>query len=185
MGALPRFAQKWIWRRSTVRNMRAKPSIHGCHDRTTGWGISLGPATRQASHPEPPSSVRFSLDLDVGEVALGHHLIVRAVSLTAKDLSFEYAFRPALTEEAHKEVWLNMFYDADISPPDWNYVGAEGDVQYARPPLEARHAWFDFFHPDYEWMEHRDQHGPDSDYLRNRIARLTVDLTTGDAQIEK
>ena len=95
---------------------------------------------------------------------------------------FSYTFAPELSEEEHD--LLNMFYDADISPPNWDYVGAAGDVQYARPPLEARHAWFDFFHPDYEWMEHLDQRGPDSDYLRNRIARVTVDLTTGEAQIE-
>lgn len=57
-------------------------------------------------------------------------------------------------------------------------------MHYTRPPLEARHAWFDFFRPDDDWMEHLDQRGPDSDYLRNRIARLTVDVTTGGAQIE-
>jgi hypothetical protein len=162
------------------------------HDRTTGspLEIRLGSEGRRTSDTKPSSSapsssVRFLLDLDVGEVALGYHLIARAVSLTATDLLFEYAFRPELTDEAHEEVWLNMFYDADIPPPDWNYVGAEGDVQYARPPLEARHAWFDFFHPDYEWMEHLDQNGPDSEYLQSRISRLTIDLRTGEAQIEK
>jgi hypothetical protein len=167
------------------------------HDRTTGspLEIRLGsegrrtsdtkPSSSAPSSSAPSSSVRFLLDLDVGEVALGYHLIARAVSLTATDLLFEYAFRPELTDEAHEEVWLNMFYDADIPPPDWNYVGAEGDVQYARPPLEARHAWFDFFHPDYEWMEHLDQNGPDSEYLQSRISRLTIDLRTGEAQIEK
>jgi len=115
---------------------------------------------------------------------MGYHLIARSVSLTADELFFEYAFVPELTEEGHEQVWLNMFYDADISPPDWNWVGAQGDVQYARPPLEARHAWFDLLPSDYEWMEHVDQRGPDSDYLRNRIARLTVDLKTGEARIE-
>jgi hypothetical protein len=59
-----------------------------------------------------------------------------------------------------------------------------GGEVYERPPRKARRAWFDFFPPDYEWMEHLDKHGPDSDYLRNRIARLTVDLKTGEAQIE-
>jgi len=125
----------------------------------------------------------YSLDLDIGEVADGYHLIVRSISLTDENLFFEYAFAPELTEDA--QVWLNMFYDADVSPPDWNYVGAGYDLQYARPPREARHAWFDFFHPDYVWEEHLDRHGPDTDYLRNRIARLTFDLNTGDAQIEK
>lgn len=51
---------------------------------------------------------------------------------------------------------------------------------YERPLPEARHAWFDFFPPDYGWIGQ-----PDSDYLRNRIARLTFDLKTGEAQIEK
>jgi hypothetical protein len=52
-----------------------------------------------------------------------------------------------------------MSYDSDI-PVSQNYVGAGDGVQYARPP-------------------------PDSDYLRNRIARLTFDLKTGGAQVEK
>jgi hypothetical protein len=35
-------------------------------------------------------------------------------------------------------------------------------------------------------MGHFDRSGqPDSDYLRNRIARLTFDLKTGEAQVEK
>jgi hypothetical protein len=118
--------------------------------------------------------------------ATGYHLIARSVSLFAKDLPFEYAFSPELTEEAHREVWLNMRYDADVPPSNWNYMGAEGDVQYERPPLEARCAWFDFFRPDYEWYGHFDhRRQPDSDYLRNRIARLAVDLRTGEAQLEK
>jgi hypothetical protein len=71
-------------------------------------------------------------------------------------------------------------------PTSQDYVGAGNEVRYARPPLRARHASFDFFRPDYEWMGHCDRHGqPDSDYLRNRIARLTFDLKTGQAQIEK
>ena len=115
---------------------------------------------------------------------MGYRLIARSVSLTDEDLYFEFAFAPERTEEARKEVWLNMFYDADISPPDWNYVGAGEEVQYARPPLAARDAWFDFFPPDFVWDEHLDARGPDSDYLRNRISRLTVDLNTGEAHIE-
>ena len=141
-----------------------------------------GAAGIRPAAPQPPEVV-YSLDLDIGEVADGYHLIVRSISLTDENLFFEYAFAPELTEDA--QVWLNMFYDADVSPPDWNYVGAGYDLQYARPPREARHAWFDFFHPDYVWEEHLDRHGPDTDYLRNRIARLTFDLNTGDAQIEK
>jgi hypothetical protein len=145
----------------------------------------LSTASPRVPVGEPGDWVRFPLDLDIGEVALGYHLIARGVSLSDQDLLFEYSFAPELSEEGHQEVWLNMFYDADISPPHWNWVGAEGDVQYARPPVEARQAWFDFFPPTFEWDEHLDRGGrPDSDYLRNRVARLTVDLKTGEAQIE-
>jgi hypothetical protein len=145
-------------------------------------GVSLSTASPRIPPPKP--EVMYPLDLDVGEVALGYRLIARSVSLTDEDLYFEFAFAPERTEEARKEVWLNMFYDADISPPDWNYVGVGEEVQYARPPLAARYAWFDFFPPDFVWEEHLDARGPDSDYLRNRISRLTVDLNTGEAHIE-
>jgi hypothetical protein len=167
--------------------MWAWASNHGNDDGTNPLphGTSRGPASRRSSDAESPGSVRFSLDLDIGEVALGYHLIVRSISLTDENLLFEYTFLPERTEEAREEVWLNMFYDADVSPPDWNYVGAGEEVQYARPPLEARQAWFDFFRPDFEWDEHLDARGPDSNYMRNRIARLTVDLRTGQAQIGK
>jgi hypothetical protein len=57
-------------------------------------------------------------------------------------------------------------------------------VQYERPPLKARYAWFDFFRPDYEWMVHFYPSGqPDSDCPRNQISRLTFDLRTGEAHI--
>ncbi len=74
---------------------------------------------------------------------------------------------------------------ADI-PVSQDYIGAGNDRQYTRPPLKARFAWFDFFRPDYDWLAHLYPSGqPDSDYLRNRIARLTFDLRTGEAQIGK
>ncbi len=176
MGVLRRLAQRSPWRRE-----RPGPSTL-----TRGWALptgitALGGASVRLAAPQPPE-VRYPLDLDIGEVALGYHLIARSVSLTDEDLYFEYVFTPERTEEA--EVWLNMFYDADISPPHWNWDAAGDEVRYAHPPLEPRRAWFDFFPPDYEWMEHLDKRGPDSDYLRNRIARLTVDLKTGEARIE-
>ena len=130
-----------------------------------------------------PSPVTYSLDLDIGEVADGYHLVVRSISLTAENLLFDYMFVPERTEEA--EVWPNMTYGADVSPPGWNQGWSEGEV-YERPVPEARYAWFDFFRPDYDV----ESYGllcppPGSDYLRNRIARLTFDLRTGKAQIEK
>jgi hypothetical protein len=138
-------------------------------------------STRRPPAPKPHSWVTHPLDLDIGEVADGYHLIARSISLSAEHLLFEFAFAPERTGEA--EVWLNMSYTADI-PVSQDYIGAGNDVQYARPPLKARYAWFDFFRPDYEWIDHFYPSGqPDSDYLRNRIARLTFDLRTGEAQI--
>jgi hypothetical protein len=146
---------------------------------------SLGPARPRISPPQALApEATFSLDLDIGEVADGYHLIVRNTSLTAENLLFGYAFVPELSDEARKEIWPNMNYGADVSTTDWNQGWSEGDV-YERPQRGARHAWFDFFPPDYEWTEHLDQYGPDRDYLRSRIARLTVDLKTGQAHIEK
>jgi hypothetical protein len=155
-----------------------------------GWPyatVRLAPGINEvaasARTPAPETWVAHPLDLDIGEVADGYHLIVRSISLSAKDLRFEFAFIPERTKGA--EVWLNMSYGADI-PTSQDYVGIGDEVQYARPPLGARYAWFDFFRPDYEWMCDFDRSGqPDSDYQRNRIARLTFDLRTGEAQIGK
>jgi hypothetical protein len=184
MGFLYQFAKNFPW--CSHQSWRAKVKPHGRPSAPAGLqpGISEGRGIPQVTLPEP--LVTWSLDLDIGEVALGYHLITRSVSLFAKDLLFEYAFAPELTDEAHREVWLNMCYDADVSPANWDYIGAEGGVQYKRPPLEASRAWFDFFRPDYEWHEHFDHRSePGSNYQRNRISRLTVDLVTGAAQIEK
>ena len=131
------------------------------------------------------SLITYSLDLDIGEVADGYHLIARNISLSAEHLLFEFAFVPERTEEA--EDWLNMSCGADI-PTSQDHTGIGDEVRYARPPLKARYAWFDFFRPDYEWTVHVDWGGSgqfDSDYPRNRVARLTFDLRTGQAQIGK
>lgn len=68
---------------------------------------------------------------------------------------------------------------ADVSPPGWNQGRSDFDV-FERPVPEARHAWFGFFRPDCDWLGQ-----PASGYLRNRIARLTSDLKTGEAQIQR
>ena len=144
-------------------------------------GINEVAASARPPAPAPEAWVTHSLDLDIGEVADGYHLIARSISLSAKHLLFEFAFVPERAEGA--EVWLNMSYGADI-PTGQDCIGAGNDVQYERPPLKARYAWFDFFRPDYDWLVHFYPSGqPDSDYLRNRIARLTFDLRTGEAQI--
>ena len=101
--------------------------------------------------------------------------------MSTRHLLFEFAPERA----AGSEVWLNMSYTADI-PVSQDHMGAGNDVRYPRPPLKARSAWFDFFRTGYEWTEHLDGHGqPDDDYQRNRIGRLTFDLKTEQAQIEK
>jgi hypothetical protein len=135
--------------------------------------------------PAPETWVAHPLDLDAGEVADGYHLIARSICLSAEHLLCEFAFVPERTEEA--DVWLNASYGADI-PVSQDYTGIGNEVRYARPSLKARYAWFDFFRCDYEWIVHVDWGGsgqPDSDFLRNRIARLTFDLRTGEAQIDK
>jgi hypothetical protein len=144
-------------------------------------GVNEATAFARATAPAQGTWVTHPLDLDIGEVADGYHLIARSISLSARHLRFEFGFVPERTAEA--EVWLNMSYGADIQVGQ-DYVGAGDEVQYGRPPLEARYAWFDFFRPDYEWMGHFDRSGqPDSDYQRNRIARLAFDLRTGEARI--
>src|SRR5690348_17121612 len=93
---------------------------------------------------KPETWVAHPIDLDVGEVAGGCHLIARSISLSATYLLFEFAFVPEPAEGA--DVWLNTCYGADL-PVSWNYVGAGDDVQYERPPPAARYAWFDFSRP--------------------------------------
>ena len=131
---LRRLARTLTWQPHRVR--QAGPVPQGWPYAIAGLrpGISEVAAGARTAAPAPETWVTHPLDLDIGEVADGYHLIARSVSLSAQDLMFEYAFSPELTREAHRKVWLNMFYDADISPPNWNYIGAEGDVQYARPP---------------------------------------------------
>jgi hypothetical protein len=180
---LRRLARTLIGRPHRVRH--AGPVPQGWPDATAGLlpGISEVTASARPPVPEPDSRVRHPLDLDIGEVADGYHLIARSISLSAEYLLLESAFAPERAGEA--EAWLNMSYDADI-PVSHDYTGIGNEVRYARPPLKARYAWFDFFRPDYEWHYHWDRDGqPDSDYLRNRIARLAFDLKTGEARIEK
>jgi hypothetical protein len=183
VGVLHRLAHQLIWRSYRGRQPGAMPRgwPHAAADLLPGFNEVAAGARTPAPTPEP--WVAHPLDLDIGEVADGYHLIARSITLYPKDLLFEFAFAPEPTEGA--EVWLNMSYNADI-PTSPDYIGARDGVQYARPPLKARYAWFDFFRPDYEWYGHWDRSGqPDSDYLRNRVARLTFDLKTGEAQVER
>ena len=123
----------------------------------------------------------YPLDLDIGELADGHHLIVRSISLTSDSLIVDWVLVPEPAEDA--DLWPEMRYEADVSPPGWGGWRADFD-QFARPVPKARKVWFDFFRPYYEWDAHLDDHGqPDDDYLRNRVARLNLHLETGAARI--
>ena len=106
MGALRRLAHMSVWRHAGAGSLHP-----GWSAGTAGLsrGISYGPAGPQISEPEPGSSVSYSLELDVGEVVLGHRLIVLVISLTAERLFFEYAFIPEVTEAERDDVFLNMF----------------------------------------------------------------------------
>jgi hypothetical protein len=146
-------------------------------------GINVAAGFDRIPAQAPETWVTHPLDLDIGEIADGYHLIARSIALSPKYLLFEFTFAPGRGEGAH--IWLNMCYTADI-PVSQDYIGAGDDVQYERPPRKARYAYFDFFRPDYEWMIPYYDNGPsDSDYLRNRVSRLTFDLKTGQAQLEK
>jgi hypothetical protein len=185
VGALRRLAHKPIWRPWKARSGQTGGMFTADSAGTVVPQrlAKLAAEMRRTSDLGSASSATYSFDLNIGEVADGYHLIVRNISLTDENLFFEYVFVPERTEEA--EVWPNMNYGADVSPPGWNQACSDAEM-YGRPVPEARHAWFDFFRPDYDWMGHFDPPGqPDSDYLRNRIARLTFDLKTGEAQIEK
>ncbi len=111
----------------------------------------------------------YPLDLDIGEVADGYHLIVRGISLTGDMLIVDWAFAPELAEDAR--LWPNMSYDADVSPRGWN-SGVSDFGGFERPVQRARYAYIDFFRPAFDWMSHFDRHGqPDGDYPCNRLAR--------------
>jgi hypothetical protein len=145
-----------------------------------GWLLGCYYADCMRSDPRT-----YPLDLYIGEVADGYHLIVRSISLTGANLLVDWAFVPEVPEERLGELWPNMSYDADVSPRGWNQ-GVSDFGGFERPVPEARYAWLDFFRPDYDWMGHLDRRGqPGSDYLRNRIARLIFDLKTGEAVIDK
>jgi hypothetical protein len=178
---LRRLAHKLI--QPSVRVRRARATSQDWPYAGLLPGINEVAASARPPAPAPEAWVAHALDLDIGEVTDGYHLIARSISLSARHLLFEGAFAPEPAEAT--QVWLNMSYTADI-PVSQDYIGAGNDVQYARPPRKARYAWFDFFRPDYDWLVHFYPGGqPDSDYLRNRIARLTFDLRTGEAKVGK
>ena len=123
----------------------------------------------------------YVVGVDIGELAPGHRLVVRGVCLDGERLWVYYAWTPGLTENMGEDsgIWLNVEYDADVLPEDLAYVGAystcggefsEGEIGYARPPVSARHVWFDFYATT------------DDDH---RACRVTIDLATRRVQVER
>jgi hypothetical protein len=96
-----------------------------------------------------------------------------SIALAGHSLHFDFEFAP---EDASGELWPSTDYGADVSPPGWNNASSEGD-EYERPVPQASYAWFDFFRCDYEPIVHSD-----TENQQNRIAGLTFDLKTGQAQ---
>ena len=92
----------------------------------------------------------YPVDLDIGELADGHHLIVRNIAVSG-NLVVDWVLVPEPAEEA--DLWPEIRYDADVSPSGWNGWRADFDV-FERPVPKARKVWFDFFRPYYEWYAH-------------------------------
>jgi hypothetical protein len=175
-------ARKLTWRPGRVRQPRPVPQGWPCAITDPRPGINEAEAGARLPAPTPETWVSHPIDLDIGELADGYHLIVRSISLSA-NLNVDWVLVPDPPEVA--DLWPEIRYDADVSPPGWNQWRADFDI-FERPVPKARKAWFDFFRPYYEWYAHLDDHGqPDGDYLRNRMARLTFDLRTGEAKIEQ
>jgi hypothetical protein len=106
------------------------------------------PGTR-VPFPDLPDPVTYPVDLDIGEVADGCHLIVESIGLT-QSLLFNFKFAP---EDASEGLWPSMDYGADVSPPGWNNACMDGE-EYERPVPQATCAWFDFYRCDYESFTH-------------------------------
>jgi hypothetical protein len=154
-------------------------------------------STGAAGPPRPAEDCpQHHLGLDLGEVAPGHRLIADGWCLHRGYLTLFYHFTGAPPGEAWEsaDLFLNAWYGADVSPPDGNFHGAfglakdsgrlEGTIEYTRPPDEATVAWLDIFDVDFDVDIHVSRNGPDEDYLRSRISRLTLDLAgrTGSAE---
>jgi hypothetical protein len=131
--------------------------------------------------PDTSGCSDYPVGADIGELAPGHRLLVRGVCLDRGRLWLYYAWTPGLTEPMGEDsgVWLNVEYDADVLPRDLSYVGSygtdggefsEGEISYDRPPECARRVWFDFY------ATTDDAH---------RVCRVTIDLATRRAQVER
>jgi hypothetical protein len=166
--------------------------------------IGCHPAVVVYDAPDPPVPERsarncpdeYALGADLGEVSPGYHLIADGFCLHRGYLTLFYSSTGGLSGRWEpSELSLNAWYDADVSPASGNYHGSiglsedgdriEGHVEYDAPPTAATVAWFDFFPVDFDIDMHIDKHWvPDSDYLSNRLSRLTIDLASRTASFE-
>lgn len=129
---------------------------------------------------DPRECTDYRADLDIGELAPGHRLIMRGICLGSGRLWLHYARVPGITQAQGEDsgVWLNVEYGADV-PASTDYEGSydtsgglssEGEIGYERPPAQARRVWFDFS------ATSDDEH---------RVVRVMVDLATGQLLTEK
>jgi hypothetical protein len=156
--------------------------------------------TRLADLPpfclEYPPHLTYGLALGLDGLPPGQRVIARGICLSEDSLTLHYAVFPATPAARRADARgfsLNVFYDADVSPPDGNYAGGQGPADggivvgkrsFSRPPADAQYAWFDFFAPGYDIDSHMGRRGnPDQDYLAHRVSRLTFDLVTGRAEL--
>jgi hypothetical protein len=128
----------------------------------------------------PGGCTDFVIGADLGELAPGHRLIVRAACLRMNDrLWLHYAWTPGLTEPmVDSDFWQKVEYGIDLRPADLDYVGggdfdggevSEGEIGYLLPPADARCVWFDVF---------------TTADKAHRSCRLTIDLATGQAHLD-
>lgn len=79
-----RLAHKLIWRLYRVRRARAVPLGLSYATADMLPGINEVGSGIHTHAPSPETWVTHSLDLDIGEVADGYHLIAQSISLSAK-----------------------------------------------------------------------------------------------------
>jgi len=138
-----------------------------------------------ARGPDVPGCLDYSFDLDVGELACGHRVITRGICLHGGALVLRYEFAPGVTagEERRTGLLFDADYDAYVPTSyDGAMLGAmarleggattAGSRSFPLPPPQARRVWFDFFAAGDDGNEHR-------------VSRLTIDLASGQAWIEK
>jgi hypothetical protein len=138
--------------------------------------------------PGVPGCLDLSLDLDVGELVRGHRVIVRGICLHGGGLVLQYELAPGITARMQRRgvpaLFFGVAYGSDVPAEDEDQgseVGAlapgeggattHGSRSFPLPPDNARLAWFEFF-------------AAAGDSYERPVSKMTVDLTTGQAQLE-